>query len=194
MLTAGKLPQSDRKLTDGIAVQRHWDTVYARAAAARPYGDSTTYRLGAAFIGELAVEDWGCGLGWYRRYAIGPYRGIDGSASPFADVVADLREYRSSTPALFMRHVLEHNHEWRKILDNAIASFQRRMVLVIFTPFGERTSIINDVEYTPGERIPDISFARAELTEYFQRISFTEQSLHTGTWYGAEHVFFLHRR
>ena len=56
------------------------------------------------------------------------YVGLDGT-SPFADRVVDLRAHRSSADCIFMRHVLEHNVEWRKILHGAVNSFRKRMVL-----------------------------------------------------------------
>ncbi len=171
-----------------------WTPLHAGVKRPRPYGDSVTYRLGAAFLDALPVEDWGCGLGWFKRYAIGRYRGIDSSPSPFVDVLTDLSEYRSSTPGLFMRHVLEHNVAWRAILDNAVAAFTHRMVLVVFTPFGERTRIMQECDYGPGVRIPDISFARADLIRRFSPARFTEQSLNTRTWYGCEHIFYLDKR
>jgi hypothetical protein len=170
-----------------------WTALYAGVSHPRPYGDSVTYRLGAAFLGDLAVEDWGCGLGWFRRYAIGPYRGVDGSRSPFADTLADLAAYRSSVPGLFMRHVLEHNRSWQLILDNALASFRHRMVLVVFTPFGERTRVISEFDYGPGALIPEISFARDDLVGRFSEILAYEDSVETSSWYGREHIFYLEK-
>jgi hypothetical protein len=174
-------------------IEGPWTALYAGVEVPHPYGDSVTYRLGAAFIGDLPVEDWGCGLGWYRRYAIGPYVGVDGSPSRFVDVLADLSRYRSSTPALFMRHVLEHNEDWRRVLDNAVASFRRRMVLVLFTPWAERTTVIREAQLAPGAVVCDIAFAREDVIARFDGAPFTEESLATATWYGREHVFYLER-
>jgi len=36
-------------------------------------------------------------------------------------------------------NVLEHNFEEDRILDDALASFERRMVLILFTPQSETT-------------------------------------------------------
>ena len=97
------------------------------------------------------VEDWGCGLGWFRRYISPPreYLGIDGSASPFADIVHDLRTYRSGKPhGILMRHVLEHNHHWKPILDNAIASFTKGLCLILFTPWQVKTSVLAIIKST----------------------------------------------
>lgn len=57
-----------------------------------PYGDTTSYEIGAAWLQSCAlVEDWGCGAGWLRTL-VPPerYRGIDGTASPFCDEAVDL--------------------------------------------------------------------------------------------------------
>ena len=171
-----------------------WDALYNGADLRRPYGDVLTYVLGGAFLAGLAVEDWGCGLGWFKKYASGPYLGIDGSASPFADVIADLRDYRSTTPGLFLRHVLEHNTDWKRILENALASFEQRMVLVVFTPFSDYTHVIAENDWAPGVRIPDISFAMSDLTSLFSGWLVTEESLDTSSQYGQEHVFFLDKQ
>ena len=82
------------------------------------------------------IEDWGCGLGGFRAFVpAGKYRGIDGSHSPFADEVVDLTTYTSEAEGVFIRHVLGHDHAWEAILRNAVASFRRKLVLVLFTPF-----------------------------------------------------------
>src|ERR1700722_11100627 len=99
-----------------------WDQWYAGLDAASPYGDVRSYEVGAAFLADCElVEDWGCGKGGMRQYvAPDSYRGIDGSRTPFADVIADLREYRSDVDGVFVRHVLEHNYDWRTILSNVL--------------------------------------------------------------------------
>ena len=170
-----------------------WQAFYSAAEAAYPYGDMVTYAKGAAFLKGLAVEDWGCGAGWFRRYADGPYRGVDGSASRFADLVVDLCRYTSSTPGLFMRHVLEHNQDWQQILRNALASFTRRMVLVLFTPLASYTTVLCNREYQPGLFIPEISFARHDLLRDLGPLLVGEESLRTATQYGVEHVFYLEK-
>ena len=107
------------------------------------FGDDTTYHRGIAFLdGHGTIEDWGCGFAHARTFVHSSrYLGIDGS-SPHADKIVDLCEYRSDADCIFMRHVLEHNIEWRKILAGAIASFRKRMVLIVFTPFAETTRVI----------------------------------------------------
>ena len=172
-----------------------WD--YERSGKAR-YGDDTTYREGIAFLdGHGTIEDWGCGPGYARRFVReSGYVGVDGSPSSAADKVVDLRAYTSRTECIFMRHVLEHNHEWRRILANAVASFTRRMVLVIFTPFAETTRV---VAVSPHGKlvkaaVPDISFRKADLTAFFSDCRYAEESVTTGTQYGREHIFYIEKR
>jgi N-terminal domain of galactosyltransferase len=170
-----------------------WDALHQGVREPWPYGDVTTYLRGAAFLQGLAVEDWGCGPGWFRRCLEGHYRGVDGSRTPAVDAVVDLCEYTSRTPGLFMRHVLEHNQDWQRILRNAVSSFTHRMALVIFTPFAAHTRIVCNREYRPGLFIPDISFARRDLLRELEPFLLGEESLRTETQYGAEHVFYLER-
>lgn len=160
-------------------------------AAAFPYGDDTTYRKGVAFLdGHGPIEDWGAGTGWARRFVRrSAYRGVDGSANPTTDHVADLRGYRSEAACILMRHVLEHNREWERILDNALCSFRRRMVLVIFTPFATSTR-----EIASWSGIPDIAFRKEDLLARLGEFLVAEESIESATQYGREHVFYLERR
>ncbi len=155
-----------------------------------PFGDTITYRKGMDFLSGIGfVEDWGCGTTWASRYLKnGRYAGIDGSRSKFATKVVDLRTYRSSPDGIFMRHVLEHNVEWMKILENAVRSFRKRMALIMFIPFAKETKIRN-----PGAEIPDIEFKKEDLTAFFWDLHLTEESFATPTQCGWEHIFYLER-
>jgi glycosyltransferase involved in cell wall biosynthesis len=159
------------------------------------YGDDVTYRKGMSFLaGHGLIEDWGCGFSHARAFVTASlYRGIDGS-SPRADVIVDLREYRSDANCIFMRHVLEHNADWRRILANAVASFRKRMVLVIFTPFAESTRQVKTTVGFTSVPVPDISFCREDLTSFFQCCTWSEESVRSDTEYGIEHVFYLEKR
>lgn len=131
------------------------------------YGGAASYQLAAVFLEDCEkVEDWGCGFGTFRRFCLSPtYVGIDGSDSPAADVIADLREYRSETEGILLRHVLEHNSAgWRRILSNAVESFTKKMVLVIYTPFGDVTRNVRR-EIPPDTKVPvAVSFRKEEIT------------------------------
>jgi hypothetical protein len=158
------------------------------------YGDDTTYKRGIAFLdGYGTIEDWGCGFAHAKTFvAKSQYIGIDGS-SKHADRLADLRDYTSHVDCIFMRHVLEHNVDWRRILDNAVTSFQKRMVLIIFTPLAETTRVIGTNASITSFPVPDISFSRSDLTDCFNGVRYTEESLATDTQYGIEHMFYLEK-
>jgi hypothetical protein len=159
-----------------------------------PYADTETYRLGADWLARCAlVEDWGCGKGWLRTLvAAGRYRGIDGSRTPFADEVTDLASYRSEVPGIFMRHVLEHDFRWQRILDNALASFTDRMALILFTPLVAETG---DIEWEDPPGVPNIAFRLADLTERMDAAgaTYTHRTLPTAAKYGVETVVLLAR-
>jgi len=158
------------------------------------YGDNISYRKGIAFLdGYGSIEDWGCGFAHARTFVTrSRYVGIDGS-SKSADKIADLREFKSNGDCIFMRHVLEHNFEWRRILANAVASFAKRMVLIIFTPLSETTRVIATSSSVTSFPVPDIAFKREDLTQYFEHLKYSEESLETDTQYGTEHVFYIEK-
>jgi hypothetical protein len=171
-----------------------WPGIRGDEDAPRAFGDDVTYARAAAFLRDLPVEDWGCGLGWFRRHASGPYRGVDAVATRWADVVADLRRYRSRTPGLLVRHVLEHNDDWRAILRNALASFTRRMAVVVFTPLAPRTHVLRRVEHAPGLVLPELAFARDDLVAEMGALLASDEPVASATQHGGEHVFYLERR
>ncbi len=159
------------------------------------YGqDDQTYKLGMSWLNETCttIEDWGSGSGYAAQFAPrASVLGIDGSPGRRVDVVADLRTYQSTKPdGIFMRHILEHNRDWRMVLANAVASFRKRMVLAIFTPFGEETLPIPASLVYP---VPDISFRKADLLDYIGPYLDHEENLATGAMYGTEHIFYLAR-
>lgn len=140
-----------------------WAAWYADDAEQVPYGGDLSYQLAADWLDGLDVEDWGCGLGWYRLHHRGGYVGVDGTATRWCDVHADLATYRSTAGGVLLRHVLEHNHQWADILDNAAATATRRLCIVVFTPLVEQTAVL--VDDVAGLGVPDIAFALADLTD-----------------------------
>jgi hypothetical protein len=171
-----------------------WDGVYRNAARRQSYKDTLTSEKAAAFLEVCAsVEDWGCGWGLFRAYLKDSvrYRGIDGSQSPFADEVADLCSYRSQVEGILLRHVLEHNPAWEQVLENALCSFTKRLVIVLFTPFTDVTQVIG---YNETMGVPDLAFAKTDLIRRFTGLRWQlEENLRTNTQYGVEHVFYLER-
>jgi hypothetical protein len=172
-----------------------WNAGYEKLKAPEPYGDTVTYRLGAIWLQPCStVEDWGCGAGWFRQFCTAPtYIGIDGSDTPFLTKKADLVSYRSSVEGIFMRHILEHNHDWKAILRNAIQSFSKRMCLILFTPLTETTRVIAT---NPGYgNVPDISFAIKDLEAIFTEygLSYRYETFPTETQYGTETILYLEK-
>lgn len=154
------------------------------------YDEETSYRKGMAFLdGHGRIEDWGCGTAFAKRFVHrSDYVGVDGSASRYCDVTADLQDYRSETDCIFMRHVLEHNWGWRSILRNAVSSFRSRMTLIVFTPFGD-----SEHKLSEENGVPDFAFNKEELLSYFSGLSVTEETIRSETQYGEETLFYVER-
>lgn len=176
-----------------MSVTGRWAGWYEDVSEPQPYGLTPTYELGAAFLAGCApVEDWGCGTGWMRQhFPEGRYIGLDGTASVHADRVVDLESYASRTPGVFMRHVLEHNYEWRRILRNACRSFTQRFVLVLFTPLVAGT---HEVAFVADPGVPDIAFALDDITAFFDGCDWRHETLASETAYGEETIFYVERR
>ena len=191
------LGPSARKLRRMRAVRSSnvgkWSKAYRGLAGPEPYDDTMTYGVGVEFLSSCSlIEDWGCGKGWLRTLVTAErYRGIDGTATQYTDAVADLVDYRSQVPAIFMRHILEHNYRWPEILDNALASFAERMVLILFTPVGDRT---REIAFNASWGVPDISFKMSDITDRFgPDTRWQVKTFETNTQYSTETVFFLSR-
>lgn len=142
-----------------------WD--YARAHEPFPYDDTASYQLAGAWVSNRGqVEDWGCGTAWMARFIEGgPYRGLDGAWSRFGAEVVDLRTYRSDTPCAVMRHVLEHNAEWRQIAENFTDSWHDRAAVVLFIPPQPEDLDVGG----PDWPVPDIAVSGPDLMEILGR-------------------------
>lgn len=176
-----------------------------------PYDDTITYRKIARFLDRdgVIVEDWGCGGGWLARFIRhATYRGVDGAEAPWVDVQADLRTYESLVERANMRHVLEHNPDWRVIADNFCRSFIQKATLVTWVPFrgegckhmpcpqDEVAPSVGDVDHGRGEwPVPDLHIQRADLTDIFKAhgIAYSSSRFLTTSQYGVEEVFYLVR-
>lgn len=170
-----------------------WDPFYAEASA-NPvaYGDSWSYRAGAARLeGCPRVEDWGCGLGWFRQFLPESvdYVGVDGSWSPHADVVDDLVTRSTEVDGIFMRGILEHNYDWPDLLANALRSFTQRFVLVTFTPFTEQTPH-EELQFEEAYGVPTLALNHDVLVAHFEGFLWEEATLPSPeTFYGTETIF-----
>jgi len=162
------------------------------------YGNTITYELGYKFLQTCnSIEDWGCGAGGFKRFFINDlnrYKGVDGSKTPFADIKIDLTNYYSSVDGIFMRHVLEHNYEWKLILENACKSFTQKMCLILFTPFSDETvEISHNLKH--GVDVPDISFNKNDLLIIFNKynINYELTTIVSDTGYNIEHIYYLNK-
>lgn len=138
------------------------------------YGHLVTYTRPMEWLDEIGgtIEDWGCGCAYARRFAVkSKYLGIDGSKNEYADRCGvDLREYFSRPECILLRHVIDHNEDWRKVLKNAMESFQKRMVVIIFHDLGNVTKVLfrhGDPKF-PG--VVDMQFALSDLMEFFKPV------------------------
>lgn len=187
-----------------------WD-MSAREAVF-PYDDTPTYAIAANWVDDQGrtVEDWGCGGAWLsREIVLATYRGIDGAAAPWVDEQVDLRTYTSHHQRATMRHVLEHNLEWRTILANFLASWSERASLVTFVPFrgefckhkvcpgDEITDLTIEVDHGIGEwAVPDLHLPREEFLQIISDAGVTvafSGKYETTSQYGTEEVFHLSR-
>lgn len=155
------------------------------------YGQEIVYQKAAQFLGDT-VEDWGCGTGWAKRY-FRNYRGIDGSLSSFIPNPKDLIDlvyYTSQAENILLRQVLEHNYEWRKILENAVKSFQKKLCITIHTPIKEETQeiFLNDLN------VPDIAFKREDILDYLKDFKVFEEFVPTAPFeYGEEWIIYVEK-
>lgn len=167
----------------------------------RPFGDVVTYHRAAQFLADCEqIEDWGCGFGWFSKIMSGlsdaHVQNLDGTKTDYADRVVDLCSYRSRAEGILLRHVLEHNHDWRQVLENALHSFQRKLVIVVYTPFTEETHNRGDHQFENGTTVPVISFRLEDLQECiakYPEILVSEERIQTNTEFRDERLFYLEK-
>lgn len=165
------------------------------------YSDTETYKKGYDFLHNDCekIEDWGCGTGGFKRFfkeSSNQYVGVDGSNTPFSNIKADLLKYTSTVDGIFMRHVMEHNYDWKIMFHNACRSFTKKMCLIIFTPFSstdETVEIAHNLHH--GVDVPDLSLSKRDLLEIIDTygIKYTEETVYNNTGYGLEHIFLLEK-
>ena len=183
-----------------------WDAYYEEVGPVenRPYSnewnDLLTMKIGAAWLNHediAEIEDWGCGFGGFKLVIAEDqkYIGLDGSKTAVADKIVDFEDYTSSVDGAHMRGVIEHNYRWENVLNNFLASFTKRGVLTLFTPFVEETCIDLEFEWFDG-KMPNISFSKKELASFFEQhnVKYTLlEGFKTDTEYGIEHVYLLEK-
>lgn len=187
------------RLTD--VWSEHWPTLYERAKAPVSYpGGSESYELAGKFLaGDALVEEWGCATTYGRKFIPAPYRGIDGGPSIFVDQVVDLREYISNVPRALIRHVLEHNWEWHTILDNFLASFTDRAVIILFIPLGLHDlnrsfeHLVSEPPTPPGLQMDEARFL-SRLSRPGLEVVGDEELFNDTPPFGYERIFYLEKK
>ena len=151
------------------------------------------------------IEDWGCGNCRLKKHVIKcnkNYVGVDGSNTGFQDKVEDLVVYRTQVDSIYMQHVLEHNSEWKNILKNMLSSFTKRAVIVLFTPFVEKTYILTKKTLKSNNKygntiiVNDIAFRKKDLTDIFEEYNIIwslEESINSNHNYKLDHIFYLEK-
>ncbi len=133
-------------------------------------------------------------MGWARQfYRPDQYVGVDGTRSPFADVVADLAVRTSSPYGIFCRGVLEHNPQWEQILANLLSSFRWRAFVAVFTPVRTAGAPVEQIGFTDELGVPDLSFTEAALTGPMGSLLVKAESITSVTAFGSERLFFLEK-
>lgn len=159
-----------------------------------PYGNTITYEKGGKFLKDCKIiEDWGCGMGWFKQFVKSKYIGLDGSKTPHSDKKVDLTKYKSSVDGIFMRHILEHNFEWEKILRNACQSFTKKFVLILFTPFSNKTDVIR---MNNKPTVPDLSFRKGDIIDILDEynLKYTMETINNSdTEYNIEYIFYINK-
>lgn len=173
-----------------------WD--YSAAGKPSAYDDTASYAIAGGWVSGHGgiVEDWGCGTGWMKRCITGAkYRGLDGAKSHWSDRVVDLRHYRSDVPYAVMRHVLEHNADWRLIAENFSDSWHERAAVVLFIPPQPEDVIVSG----PDWPVPDIAVSGPDLIEIlgrhgtrFQYVELDYPPEHSVQW-GWEGILLMER-
>lgn len=172
-----------------------WNQWYINLKNMESYGDSNSYSIGAYYLSDCnEVEDWGCGKGWLRSFfpETVSYIGLDGSHNKFVDKHVDLEAYKSNVEGVFMRHVLEHNYGWKNVLSNAVESFKKKMVLILFTPWSDEET--KEIGFTDSVGVPDLSFNKDEIEEYFRELRFKYLEISSPeTFYGVEYIYLIEK-
>ena len=106
-----------------------------------------------------------------------------------------MAKYRSNSEGIYIRHILEHNDEYKKILDNALMSFTNTLILVLFTPFTDNseTDIISSCKLE-GRVIPDIAFNKNHIIKIIEEKNCSYElveNIKSKTFYNFENMFII---
>ncbi len=143
------------------------------------------------------IEDWGCGNCIFKEYLNNniKYIGVDGSETGYQNKIEDLTKYVTEADGIYLRHVLEHNDDYKKIFKNALESFNKVFILVLFTPFTSNNEI--DVLTScnlKGKIIPDIAFNKKHIIDIIEQNNCSYELLEnikSNTAYKYEQIFVI---
>lgn len=176
---------------------KKWDKWYKNLKEIpTEYGNTPTFKLAADFLKECkTIEDWGCGSGVFLSFCKNAI-GIDGSDTPFATKkFIDLTNYISEVDGIHIRHVLEHNYEWKKILNNLFKSAKKKIVITLFIPLNDKdnTEEINHNKRI-GVDVPSLSISKKEFMDIVQKYNFKNinfEIFDTETEYKKEQIVYI---
>lgn len=175
-----------------MSMEGMWKHLYPPECGVFPFGGDESYvRAGRFFAkGCRLVEDWGSGTGYFKKF-LRPeikYIPIDGTPNPYITKVLDLEKYQSTANGILLRHVLEHNLRWQKILDNAAKSVRQKLVLIISTPLNLALSkSIKTDEYG----ISSFSLGEIEIMEHLGGFTVRKEKMESpATPYRVETIFY----
>lgn len=159
------------------------------------YGNTLTYKLASDFLQDCKdVEDWGVGGGGFLRYRPDAI-GVDGSNTPFAQKkYIDLRKYTSNVEGIHIRHVFEHNYNWKDILENAVKSATTKLAITMFIPLTNDVSKELTHNAVHGVDVPDMAINEQEFMEIIMKGNpekIYRAKFDTDTSYKTEEVIFV---
>ena len=178
-----------------------WDDWYKEldpnSPSAYKYSNTETYKIAADFLSDCeTIEDWGVGAGGFLNYCPKAV-GVDGSNTPFATKkYVDLTTYVTNVEGVNLRHVLEHNYAWDKILNNLLKSASKKIALTFFIPLSnsETTELAHNLKH--GVDVPDLSISETKFNEIlnsYELKNVEKITLNTNTGYGVEIVFLIEK-
>ena len=159
------------------------------------YGDTLTYELAAKFLEDCTeVEDWGVGGGGFLRYRPDAI-GVDGSDTKFAQKkYIDLRKYTTNVEGVHIRHIFEHNYNWKDILENAVKSATKKLAITMFIPLITEDSkeLAHNAQH--GVDVPDMAINEKEFMNVITKMNpsnIHREIFSTATGYNKEEIIFI---
>lgn len=171
----------------------NWNDWYSKHPEGFPCGEDS-YRRAAEYLVDYEVEEWGAGMSKFGDMHYMGYRAVDGSPTQITDDVVDLCNYQSDVEAILMRHVLEHNENWREIFTNLCSSFTHRAVVIFFTPFNNFQKQIDFTEM--GIDVPVLSLAIKDVNDLIPDnvTRRWERTVSPDTKYGEETLLYMEKK